>query len=357
MRILERMRRQELEQIIAVDDAATGLTGFIVIHDTTRGPAIGGCRFWTYENEESALDDAIKLAVAMTRKCALAGLNAGGGKAVFLDNPRVGDRAALMRAVGRYVESLSGRFYTSGDLGTHALDIRHMRETSRYVAVPDEKRLDLAGAVANGLLGGARATLAAAGLGRSLSGRTVLVQGLGAMGERVAALFAAEGARVLASEIDTRRGAEIAAKYGLELVDPEGIYDFEADLFCPCATGGTLTRETVPRLRVSGVVGASNNQLESPEIDGLLLARGIRYAPDYAVNCGAIVLATREAIERRFDTDDAIEQLAERIEGTVQRIFEVSDQSGAPPGAVADRLADDALLRPRSTERQWWPVH
>lgn len=350
------MRAHELEQIVAVNDPATGLSGFIVIHDTTRGPAIGGCRFWTYPDEAAALEDAVRLSIAMTRKCALAGLNAGGGKGVFLDHPGVRDRAAMMRALGRYVESLNGRFYTSGDLGLHAQDIRHMRETSRFVAVPDERNLDLAGGVASGVLGGMRATLAACGLGRSLAGRRVAVQGLGAMGRRVAALLVREGATVVAAEIDPRVAASVQAEVPLTLVEADAIYDQPAEIFCPCATSGVLNPSTVPRLRVAGVVGAANNQLSGPEVDTLLQTRGIRYAPDYAVNSGAITLAAREFLERRFDTREAIGALPDRVEETVARIFEVSDARAAPPGAVADRLADDALVRPRSTERQWWPI-
>jgi len=359
LNLLDTLRAHEIEQIVAVNDPATGLSGFIVIHDTTRGPAIGGCRLWTYPDEAAALEDAVRLSIAMTRKCALAGLNAGGGKGVFLDHPGIRDRAAMMRALGRYVESLSGRFYTSGDLGLHAQDIRHMRETSRFVAVPDERTLDLAGGVASGVLGGMRATLAACGLGRSLSGRRVAVQGLGAMGQRVAALLVREGATVVAADIDAALAARIAAEVSLTLVEPDAIYDQSADIFCPCATSGILNAETVPRLRVAGVVGAANNQLAGPDgaaIDALLLARGIRYAPDYAVNSGAITLAAREFLERRFDTREAIVALPDRVEETVARIFEVSDARNAPPGVVADRLADDALVRPRTTERQWWPI-
>jgi hypothetical protein len=142
--VLALMRDQELEQIVALNDPATGLSGFVVIHDTTRGPAIGGCRLWSYPTAEAALEDAIRLAVAMTRKCALAGLNAGGGKGVLIDHAGIKDRAGMLRAMGRYVESFGGRFYTSGDLGLSGADIARMRETSRYVAVPDDRKLDLA---------------------------------------------------------------------------------------------------------------------------------------------------------------------------------------------------------------------
>jgi leucine dehydrogenase len=357
--LLETMRAHSLEQVVAVNDPATGLSGYIVIHDTTRGPAIGGCRLWSYPSEAAALEDAVRLAIAMTRKCALAGLNVGGGKGVFLDHPGIRDRAAMMRALGRYVESLSGRFYTSGDLGLHVADLRHMRETSRFVAVPDERNLDLGGAVASGVVGGMRATLTACGLGRSLQGRRVAVQGLGAMGGRVAALLAREGAEIVASETDAARAEVVAGQVPLTLVAPEAIYDQAVDLFCPCATSGILTVQTTERLaaaRVKGVVGAANNQLATPDVDALLLQCGIRYAPDYAVNSGAIVLAARESLERRFDTREAIAALPDRVEETVSRIFEASDARKQPPGAVADRLADDALVRPRSTERQFWPI-
>ncbi len=234
-----------------------------------------------------------------------------------------------------------------------------MRETSRFVAVPDERNLDLGGAVASGWWAPCAPTLTACGLGRSLHGRRVAVQGLGAMGGRVAALLAREGAVIVASETDPTVAQAVAAKVPLTLVSPDAIYDQEVDLFCPCATSGILTLQTAERLaaaRVKGVVGAANNQLATAEVDALLQQLGIRYAPDYAVNSGAIVLAARESLERRFDTREAIASLPDRVEETVSRIFETSDARKLPPGAVADRLADDALVRPRSTERQWWPI-
>ena len=353
--VLALMRDQELEQIVALNDPATGLSGFVVIHDTTRGPAIGGCRLWSYPTADAALEDAIRLAVAMTRKCALAGLNAGGGKGVLIDHVGIKDRAGMLRAMGRYVESFGGRFYTSGDLGLSGADIARMRETSRYVAVPDDRKLDLAGATAWGVLGGMRATLAAAGLGRSLQGRRVVVQGLGAMGARVAALLVKEGATVIAADTDATVAERVASSTGARLVAPEDVWDQVADLFCPCATSGVLTSETAARLRVRGIVGAANNQLDAPEVDAELMRRGVLYAPDYAVNSGAITLTAREFLERRSDLRD-IAALGERVEETVTRIFETSARTGNPPQQVADRLADDALVRPRSTERQFWPL-
>jgi len=353
--VLALMRDQELEQIVALNDPATGLSGFVVIHDTTRGPAIGGCRLWSYPTADAALDDAIRLAVAMTRKCALAGLNAGGGKGVLIDHAGIKDRDGMLRAMGRYVESFGGRFYTSGDLGLSGADIARMRETSRFVAVPDDRKLDLAGATAWGVLGGMRATLAAAGLGRALRGRRVVVQGLGAMGARVAALLVREGATVIAADTDAAVAERVASTTGARLVAPDDVWDEPADLFCPCATSGVLTSDTVERLRVRGVVGAANNQLAAREVDLALMRRGVLYAPDYAVNSGAITLTAREFLERRSDLRD-IAALGERVEETVARIFEASSRTGRPPQQVADRLADDALVRPRSTERQFWPL-
>ncbi len=356
MDLLQVMMERGLEEVVAVSDPASGLIGFIVIHDTTRGPAIGGCRFLPYADAATALADGAALAVAMTRKCALAGLNAGGGKGVFIDHPGVKDRGAMVRAVGSYVESLGGRFYTSGDLGLGPGDIALMRQTTRYVAVPDERTLDLAGGVADGVLAAMRATLAAAGLGEELSGRTVAVQGLGTMGSRVARRLAHEGARVVASDLDRGRAEWAASELGATIVDPAEIYDAPADVFCPCATSGVLDAVNVGRLRVKAVVGAANNQLGDATADRYLLERGIRYAPDYAVNAGAMILAAKTYLEHVADVRETILVAAEQIAETVTRIFEESDATGEPPGAVADRLADEALLRPRDATKQWWPI-
>jgi glutamate dehydrogenase/leucine dehydrogenase len=354
--VLEVMRARGLEEVVAVNDPATGLSGFIVIHDTTRGPAIGGCRFLPYRDAREALADGAALAVAMTRKCALAGLNAGGGKGVFIENPDVRDRGEAMRALGRFVESLGGRFYTGGDLGVGPAEVAHMRQTTRFVAVPDERTLDLSGAVADGVLAAMRATLAASGLGEELRGRTVVVQGLGVMGSRVAKRLAVEGARVVAADLDAHKAEKAGRELGARVVPAADVYDQEADVFCPCATSGVLTGETADRLRVKAVVGAANNQIGDSEADRRLLERGIRYAPDYAVNAGAMILAAKAYLEHIADVRETIGHAAGQIAETVTRIFEVSDDRGEPPGAVADRLADEALLRPRDTSKQWWPI-
>ncbi len=351
MDVLEVMQRHELEQVVAVNDPSTGLLGFIVIHDTTRGPGIGGCRLWAYPDGNAALADAVALAQAMTRKCALAGLNAGGAKGVFIEHEGIRDRGAMMRALGRYVQSLNGRFYTSGDLGLGPQDIAIMRETSRFVAVPDEK-LDLAGATALGVLSGMRVALAEAGLGAELKGQRVAIQGLGAMGGRVAAMLIDEGAQVWGADIDQARCDEAAA-LGVQIVAPEAIYGVEAEVFSPCAVGGVLDRVSIPKLAVKVVVGAANNQLGDPEADGMLMQAGIRYAPDFAVNSGAVVLSAREL---GFGRSPEMSVVIERIADSVHRIFEASNASGEPPGAVAERLAADALVRPKRIEHQWWPV-
>lgn len=347
------MRSHDLEEIVCVNDPATGLIGFVVIHDTTRGPGIGGCRLAPYPSAQAALEDGIALAHAMTRKCALAGLAAGGAKGVFLDHEGITDRPAMLRALGRYVDSLAGRFYTSGDLGLGSSELAHVRETTAYVAVHDDQRLDLAGAAAAGVLAGMQVALRFAGLGGDLHGRSVAVQGLGAMGGRVARQLQAAGATVYASERDPARAAEFP---GVQRVALDDIYDLDVDVFSPCAQSGVLTAETAARLRCKAVVGAANNPLAGPEVDAQLHARGIWYAPDYAVNAGAVVLGAQYFLEHLGDSRAAISQAAERIGDTVTRIFEAVRRDGEAPGVVAARLADGALMRPRRSEAQWWPV-
>jgi leucine dehydrogenase len=354
-RVLDAMQRGEMEQVVALNDPATGLLGYIVIHDTTRGPGLGGCRLWRYENAAEALADGVALARAMTRKCALAGLAAGGAKGVFIDHAGIIDRPEMLRALGRYVDSLGGRFYTSGDLGIGPADIAHIRETSRYVAVPDDK-LDLSGAVAEGVLAAIRTSLIAAGLPPELEGKRAAVQGLGAMGCRVAAMLVKRGARVVATDIDPERRAAVAEELGLETCDSDAIYDADVDIFSPCAVSGVLNVQTIPRLSAKVVVGAANNQLGDDQADALMVERGIRYAPDYAVNSGAVILSAL-ALRLRGSGPGNIAEVTARITETVTRIFHQADARDLPPGAVADQLADEALVRPKTTERQWWPIH
>lgn len=354
--VLEVMRKHALEEVVAVNDPATGLLGFIVIHDTSRGPGIGGCRLAPYKSSADALADGVALAIAMTRKCALAGLNAGGAKGVFIEHPGIKDRAAMLRAAGRYVESLGGRFYTSGDLGLGPADIAEMRKTSRFVAVPDDARLDLSGGVAEGVLAGMREALIAAGLEGELAGRRVAVQGVGAMGVRVARQLVAAGATVLASEINPARRAALEGTLDVEWVDVDGIYDLEVDVFSPCAISGVLTAETVKRLRCKAVVGAANNQLGDDVADAAMFARGIWYAPDYAVNSGAIILSAKHYLEHLVDGRETISLAAVRIAETTRRIFHFARASGEAPGVVAARLASEAIRQPKTTEHQWWPI-
>lgn len=354
---LSLMQTHGLEQVVGVHDPSTGLLGYVVIHDTTRGPAIGGTRLHRYADPAAALRDATALAVAMTRKCALAGLNAGGGKGVILDHPGIKDREALFQAFGRYVESLNGRFYTSGDLGVAQTDLHHMRETTRFVAVPDERDLNLAGAEAKGLLAGIQATLEAAGQGTDLKGCRVVVQGLGAMGFGAARLLVDAGAEVLGSDLNEKRLQRAVSELGLRPLPASAVYTTGADVFCPCATSGTLSIEVAKSLRVKAVVGAANNQLKDVEADQIMMDRGIRYAPDFAVNSGAVILGAIHYLEHRTDWIETAQHAAHRISESVSRIFAESDATGTPPGQVAIQLADAALVRPRSTTAQWWPIY
>lgn len=356
MDLLAAMQAADVEQVVAVNDPATGLLGFIVIHDTGRGPGIGGCRLKAYPDAAAALEDGVALAQAMTRKCALAGLNAGGAKGVFIDHPGITDRKAMLRALGRFVEGLAGRFYTSGDLGVGPEDIAVIRQTSRFVAVPDAHSLDLSGATAAGVLAGMRAGLEAVGLSGDLKGVRVAVQGLGAMGWRVAEGLVNAGARVVACDLDPERARAAEETLDLRLCAPEAIYDQDVTVFSPCAISGVLTADTIDRLKARLVAGTANNQLGDDTADARLAERGIGYAPDYAINAGAVILSARHFLERLGDNAAAIARVARHIDDTIRRIFDEAQRAGEPTGAVADRLAAAALVRPRTSEKMWWPV-
>lgn len=356
MDLLAAMQAADVEQVVAVNDPSTGLLGFIVLHDTGRGPGIGGCRLHAYPDAATALADGIALAQAMTRKCALAGLNAGGAKGVFIDHPGITDRKAMLRALGRFVEGLAGRFYTSGDLGVGPEDIAVIRQTSRYVAVPDAKALDLSGATAEGVLAGMRAGLESRGLSPELRGVRVAVQGLGTMGWRVAERLTEAGARVIACDIDGARAQAAKEALDLRLCAPDEIYSREVTVFSPCAISQVLDAETIPQIKAQLVAGTANNQLADPGADALLAERDIAYAPDYAINAGAVILSATHFLERISDGPAAVSRAAARIGDTVRRIFDEAQRSGEPTGVVADRLAEAALVRPRSTEKMWWPV-
>jgi len=330
------------EWVITREDRVTGIPMIIAIHSTVPGPALGGTRMRVYPTLAEARIDAMSLAAAMTRKLAVVGLPFGGGKAVLAvpELPTGPARRDLFRRFGEFVEAQRGRFYTGLDMNTTPEDMDVMAEVCPYALCRTEERGgsgDPSPSTAKGVLHGIRAAVERAFGNGELEGRTVLVQGVGSVGAKLAALLAAEGARVSVSDIDLVRARALAPEIGAEVVPPDEVFDTGADVFSPCAVGGILNEETIPLLRVRVVAGAANNQLAGSGDAERLRAAGILYAPDYVINAGGVVYGVgREVFGWSRD------EIGLRLRGigdTLAGIFEQADADGITTADAAERMA------------------
>jgi leucine dehydrogenase len=351
MNIIENMVQYGHELLVVCSEPSVGLRAFIAIHDTTLGPACGGVRVWPYKSEKDAVIDVLRLSRAMTYKSAAAGLALGGGKAVIIADPRKEKSEALLKAFGRYVDTLGGRYIAAEDVGMTAADLITIAQTTRH----------LVGLPAS--MGGSGDTFPLTGLGvylgmkacarkvwgaDSLEGRVVAMQGFGNVGTQTARHLLEEGVRLIVTDI--YQGAqERARSMGARVVEPDAIYDVECDIFSPCALGGVLNDKTIPRLRCAIVAGGANNQLLEARHGEALHRRGILYAPDYIINAGGIIQAACE-VYGPYDEERA-RAMVERIYDTTGRVISISRDEGIPTSVAADRLAERRLEEARSQRR------
>lgn len=290
LQVLDAMSRGGFEEIVALHDRRSSLRAFLALHDTSAGPAFGGLRRFHYLDEDQALRDCMRLARAMTHKCVLAGLPAGGAKLVLVDHPDLEAEEAY-RFVGRVVERQGGRFYTGPDVGTGPEELAWVAAETAYVTDPGEQGPgDLAGATADGVFAGIAAALRHLDGAEDWARRTIVIQGLGGVGLRLARRLCRAGARVVGSELDPARAEAAARELDLRVVDPAREFDIACDVFAPCAMGGILHDVTVKRLRARIVAGAANNVLARMSNGDQLHERGVLYVPDFAINSGALIL-------------------------------------------------------------------
>jgi len=342
--VLEAMAREGFEEVVALCDAPSGLRGFLGIHESRIGPAFGGIRRLTYRDEDHALLDCLRLSRAMTHKCALAGLRAGGAKLVVLDRVDL-DRRAAYRLIGEAVERLAGRFYTGPDVGTTDADLSLVAERTRYVTRPGpEGPGELSSATSEGIVAGIAAALRHLDGEEDWTRRTIVVQGLGGIGLGVATRLLARGARVVAAEIDSERAVQVSRDLDLELVDPASELEHACDVFAPCALGGILHDLSIARLRCRIVAGGANNVLARSAHGDRLHERGILYAPDIVITSGALIRGALFHLEGRREPVDAI---GERIGCVLSAIFERAREEGRPTSRVARDEAEERLDRLR----------
>ncbi len=340
------------EQLVLAHDKSTGYRGIIAIHDTTLGPALGGTRFWNYASDEEAIIDALRLARGMTYKNAVAGLNLGGGKSVIIGDNRTTSREMIFRAHGRFVDSLGGRYVTAEDVGTGTLDMDFVHMETNYVAGLQSASGDPSPVTARGVFRAMQATAKYRWGSDDLSGKTVAIQGCGNVGFNLARELHAVGAQLIVADIDGERVQRVADATGARPVSVGEILEQAADILAPCALGGGLNDETIPRLRVELVVGAANNQLLEDRHGDMLEARGITYAPDYVVNAGGVINVYGELAG--WDRIRSLRK-ADEIYQTILGVFDIARADGVTSHVAADRLAERRIQAVRGMVRTWPP--
>ena len=347
MNISDYMETHGHEQLSVFTDKGVGLRAFIAIHDTTLGPALGGVRIWPHNTEDDALMDVLRLSRGMTYKSAAAGLNLGGGKALIVASPHE-KTEAMMRAFGRFVESLGGRYITTEDVGSTTEDMECIaQETSHVTGLP----VNLGGSgdpsemTAYGIYLGMKACAMNVWGTDSLDGRSIAIQGYGKVASYLSDHLLQEGAGVIVADIN-QVALDMARKQGLGVMeDPLAIYEVDCDVFSPCALGGILNSDTIPRLKCKIVAGSANNQLLEDHHGIMLQEKGILYAPDYILNAGGVINISLE-VGHKYDEAAAAVKVA-GIYDTVNRVINLARVNGTTTAQAADTLADERITAMR----------
>lgn len=337
------------EGVHAFADEKSGLKCIIAVHSTARGPAAGGCRMWPYASSEEALVDALRLSRAMSYKNAMADLELGGGKSVIIGDSRTQKTPALFEAFGRAVDDLGGKYWTAEDVGVSVADLTHARKHTRYVAGLEGHEAasgDPSPVTAEGVFRGVQLCVRRA-MKRDLDGVRVAIQGVGHVGEYLARKLHAAGARLILTDVNAEALRRVAAETDAEIVAPSAIFDADADVFAPCALGGAVSLDTLPRLRAKIIAGAANNQLAGPDAGRELFNRGILYAPDYVINGGGIINVAGEirALERGEAFDPAwVDEKLDRLALTLEEVLEQALRERRPTHEVANEIAKARIV-------------
>ncbi len=339
MTILEKIRTENCDRVIAFSNEPTALRGFIVIHTLRKGRALGGIRLANYPSEEAAFDDAVKLASAMTHKVAMADLPCGGAKCVIWNSEKLKRKPALLM-LAEIIESLKGVFVAGRDVGIGPKDLAVMSKVSDFVT--NENRAgNMSLFTAMGVIHAMRAAMKFNTGQDTLQGRSISVQGVGEVGSALVKMLAKEKAKLTLTDIDRRLAQAVARKYRATVVEPEEIFTVRSDIFAPCALGGVLDEVHVKRLRAKAVVGAANNQLASSEMGQELANRGILYAPDYIANAGAVVHGARFMLDGKKDNTREIRKIYDRV----LMIATIAKRKNLPTNVIADEIVAKKLNR------------
>jgi leucine dehydrogenase len=345
----------EYEQVVFFHDPPTDLRAIVAIHSTTLGPSLGGTRFYPFQSEEEALRDVLRLARGMTYKAAAAGLDLGGGKAVIIGDPKRIKSEELLRAYGRFIETLGGRYITAEDIGTNRDDMDVIRRETRYVTgvAPELGGSgDPSPVTAYGVFLGMKACAEEAWQEHTLEGRRVAVQGVGKVGYHLVKHLVEAGARLVVSDVDVDTVARAVRDFGVETADPDKIHAEECDIFAPCALGGIIRDDTIPELKCKVVAGSANNQLERPEHGEALAELGIVYAPDYVINAGGLINVADELLGYNPERAKA---RVESIYRTLREIFHVARDRHVSTSSAADAFALERIGKIGRVRLYWVP--
>ena len=352
MEVFESMESRGHEQVVFSSDPITGLKAIIAIHDTTLGPALGGCRMWNYKKESDALKDVLRLSKGMTYKAAVAGLDLGGGKSVIIGDSKTMKNEYLFRSFGRFVQGLGGRYITAEDVGTSVSDMEWVRRETKYVTGISRAlggSGDPSPVTALGTFTGMKACVNKVFGSDSLKDRKIAIQGIGHVGTYLVELLHKAGAKLYISDIDEEKLKSVAKKYGCKVVNNDKIYELDVDIFAPCAMGGIINDETIPKLKCAIIAGAANNQLEKEKKHGKdLLDKGILYAPDYVINAGGLINVYNEL--QGYNREKALAQ-AEDIYQILTEVLNFAEREGVPTPIASNRYAEERIKGIRSLKK------
>lgn len=354
MKIFEAMEKYGHEQLVFCYDKVSGLKAIIGVHDTTLGPALGGCRMWPYQSEDDAIYDVLRLSRGMTYKNSAMGLNLGGGKAVILANSRTDKSEELFRAFGKFVETLGGRYITAEDVGISVEDITQVQVETSFVAGLPELSGDPSPATAFGTYRGMKACAKEVWGSESLRGKTVAVQGVGHVGYYLCRHLYDEGANLIVTDIYEDRLEPVVKEFGAKVVKPEEIYGVQCDIFAPCALGAIINDETIPQLKCKIVAGAANNQLKEPRHGDTLMEMGILYAPDFVINGGGVTNVAEEYSPSGYQRDRAYARVS-KIFDKLLKVFEIAKREGIPTYKAADLMAEERINKLAKLKRMYIP--
>jgi leucine dehydrogenase len=343
LKVFEYMEKHKYEQVVYFYDRTTGLKGVTVIHNTTLGPALGGTRLWNYESEDAAVLDCLRLARGMTYKAAAAGLNLGGGKTVLIGDATKVKSEAYFRALGRYVQALNGRYITAEDVNTNTKDMSYIHMETDYVVGLEGKSGNPSPMTALGGFYGVKAALKYKFGCEDVSKYTYAVQGAGQTGYYLIKYLLEAGAKkIYFSELNPKHIERMKNEHPeVEFVDPDKIYSMDVDVFSPCALGGVLNSDTIPKIKAKVIAGTANNVLLEEDIHGdMIKDQGILYAPDFVINAGGLINVYYELLNQPKEKVEADLKL---IYDRLIEIFEIADRENIHTQLAAKVFAKNRI--------------